>query len=427
MEKTQIKMGKSSYRKYYLDYWRTFMVLLVIIHHSYLPYVIGYDWYISDVVKTLPYTWSSITLDVFMMPIMFFIAGYFAFPSIKNGVKRFITKKIIRIVLPFFIGIIILAPIIMYISIIHYFPLWDISFFDFWLNYYFTDQYMDPSYFWFLSLLFFFFIVFAAVYAVMKRKIENTYKKSELKRVSKLSIIVFVIIFLATSIVLFYLTGLVYPDGSWYYFIDIKFIKMQITRSILYLLYFIMGIIVFIKRIELSKKFLKATPLLIILTIISTVAFRFFKFDIYIQAFFDMGFVQADLQFYNAIIHVLYCFLLFITLMAIFKKYLNRRSKVLSRLAANSYKIYIVHLVWVVIIQYSTVDIQINIFYKFLITAIGAFILSLGTGELLRLIKHAFIKTNTLLSGNIDRTSDGLIFGSDNQLKKKRKMINNGK
>lgn len=307
----------------------------------------------------------------------------------------------------------------MYISIIHYFSLWDISFFDFWLNYYFTNQYMDPSYFWFLSLLLLFFIMFAAVYAVMKRKIENTYKKSELRRVSKLSIIVFVIIFLATSIVLFYLTGLVYPDGSWYYFIDIKFIKMQITRSLLYMLYFIMGIIVFIKRIELSKKFLKATPLLIILTIISTVAFRFFKFDIYIQAFFDMGFVQADLQFYNAIIHVLYCFLIFITLMAIFKKYLNRRSKVLSRLAANSYKIYIVHLVWVVIIQYSTVDIQINIFYKFLITAIGAFILSLGTGELLRLIKHAFIKTNTLLSGNIDRTSNGLIFGSDNQLKKK--------
>ena len=321
MEKTQIKTGKYSYRKYYLDYWRTFMVLLVVIHHSYLPYVIGYDWYISDVVKTLPYTWSSITLDVFMMPIMFFIAGYFAFPSIKNGVKRFIAKKIIRIVLPFFIGIIILAPIMTYISIIHYFPLWDISFFDFWLNYYFTDQYMDPSYFWFLSLLLLFFIMFAAVYAVMKRKIENTYKRSELKRVSKLSIILFVIIFLATSIVLFYLTGLVYPDGSWYYFIDIKFIKMQITRSLLYMLYFIMGIIVFIKRIELSKKFLKATPLLIILTIISTVAFRFFKFDIYIQAFFDMGFVQADLQFYNAIIHVLYCFLIFLTLMAIFKKY----------------------------------------------------------------------------------------------------------
>ena len=396
MENSEIKMEKSPSRKFYLDYWRTFMVLLVVIHHSYLSYVIGYDWYVSDVVKALPYLWSSITLDVFMMPIMFFIAGYFAFPSIKKGLKRFIIKKIIRIALPFLIGIIFLAPIMMYLSIIHYFPLWDISFFDFWLNYYFTDQYMDPSHYWFLSLLFFFFIVFAAIYAIMRRMFENTYKKSELKKASKRSIIVFVITFLAITISLFFLTGLIYPDGYWTYFLGIKFLKVQITRLILYLLFFIMGIIVFIKRIELSKKFLKATPLLIFLTIISTVAFRFFKFEIIIQQFLDLGFLRADLQFYNAIVHVLYCFLVFITLMAIFQKYLNRHSKVLSRVAANSYKIYIVHLVWVVLIQYWIVDLQIDIFLKFLITAIGAFILSLGTSEILRLIKHSLLKTLNL-------------------------------
>jgi peptidoglycan/LPS O-acetylase OafA/YrhL len=157
-----------------------------------------------------------------------------------------------------------------------------------------------------------------------------------------------------------------------------------------------MGIIVFIKRIELSKKFLKATPLLIFLTIISTVAFRYFKFEIIIQQFLDLGFLRADLQFYNAIVHVLYCFLVFITLMAVFQKYLNRHSKVLSRVAANSYKIYIVHLVWVVLIQYWIVDLQIDIFLKFLITAIGAFILSLGTSEILRLIKHSLLKTLNL-------------------------------
>jgi len=401
MEKTQIKMGKISDRKYNMDYWRTFMVLLVVVHHSYLSYVIGYDWYVSDVVKTLSFTWSSIILDVFMMPIMFFIAGYFSFPSIKKGVKIFMLKKVFRIAIPFFIGIIFLAPVMTYISIIHYFPSWDISFFDFWLNHYFTDQFMDPSHYWFLSLLLFFFIVFAAVYAVMKRKFDNIYEKSELKPASKLSIIVFIIIFLAASIVLFYLTGLTYPDGSWTYFLGIKFLKLQITKSILYVLYFFMGIFVFIKRIEISKKFLKNIPLLIVVTIIATIAFRFFKFDIYVQQFFDLGFVTADMQFYNAIVHVLYCFLIFITLMAIFRKYLNRRSKILSRLAANSYKIYLLHLVYVVIIQYSIVDIHIDIFFKFLITAIGAFLLSWGTSELIRLMKQGFLKTKSFLSSKI--------------------------
>ena len=392
-------MGKSSTRKYFLDYWRTFMVLLVLTHHSYLPYVIGYDWYVSDVVKTLPYLWSSIIIDVFMMPIMFFLAGYFAFPSIKRGVKRFLLKKTFRIALPFLIGIIFLAPIMRYISILHYFPSWDITYLDFWLNYYFTDLYMDPSHFWFLSLLFFFFIVFAAVYAIMRRKFENIYEKSELKKASKRIIVVVVIVFLVTSIVLFYLTGLAYPDGSWTFLLGIKFLKLQITKSILYVLYFIMGIFVFIKRVELSKKFLKTIPLLIVVTSIATIAFRFFKFDIYFQQFFDLGFITPDMQFYNAIVHILYCFLIFITLMAIFKKYLNRCSKVLSRLAANSYKIYILHLVYVVIIQYWIVDIQIDIFLKFLITAIGAFVFSLVTSELIRLLKLAFTKIFSLLSG----------------------------
>jgi len=147
---------------------------------------------------------------------------------------------------------------------------------------------------------------------------------------------------------------------------------------------------VFIKRIELPKKFLKATPLLIILTIVSTVAYIFFKFDIIIPAYFYWGFLPADLQFYNAIVHVLYCFVIFITLMAVFQKYLNRRSKILSRVAVNSYKIYIVHLVWVVIIQYMLLEIQIGVIFKFLIVVIGAFGLSLVTGELIRLIKLAF-------------------------------------
>jgi peptidoglycan/LPS O-acetylase OafA/YrhL len=71
----------------------------------------------------------------------------------------------------------------------------------------------------------------------------------------------------------------------------------------------------------------------------------------------------------------------------------------LSRLAANSYKIYILHLVYVVIIQYWIVDIQIDIFLKFLITAIGAFVFSLVTSELIRLLKLAFTKIFSLLSG----------------------------
>lgn len=380
----------SSARVYYLDYLRAFIILVVIIHHSLLPYVIGFDWTINDAVKTFPYTLACNINDVFMMPIMFFIAGYFAFPSIKKGVKNFISNKVIHILLPFFIGITFLAPIISYLGAIHR-GIINVSFTYYWSNVYFK-YFINPHHFWFLSSLFFFFMVFSLVYSLMKNKLESIYEKSQLNPVSLTSIILFVILFLAISILLFYYAGRKYPDGSWYG--GYKFIVFQITRWTEYILYFTMGVIVFIKRIEFSNKFLKFVPLLIFVTILSTLIFCVFKFQIYYSP--DMGLLKANIQFYNAIVHVIYCFIIFIMLMTFFKKYLNRPLKVLSRLASNSYVVYIVHMVYTILIQYYIFDMQIHIFYKFLITIIGTIIMSLVTSKIiLKLISISpFSKAN---------------------------------
>ena len=363
-------------RVYYMDYLRAFIVVMVVIHHSVLPYVMNLDWLVNSAVKSLPCTLLIMVNDVFMMPSMFFIAGYFAFPSMKKGIKYFVFNKVIRIVLPFFIGITFLAPIISYIGAIYH-KILDVSFIYYWSNVYFKD-FINPHHFWFLSLLFVFFCVFAAVYALIKNKIEGIYEKSKLEPARVRSIIFFVIFFLATAVALFYLTGRKYPDGSWY--ANFKFIIFQATRSTGYLLYFTMGIIVFIKRITFSKKFLNFLSLFIVVTIIASAPFLYFKFQIY---YAGMGFLKTNIQFYNAMIHVFYCFLVFITLTAVFKKYLDRASRALSRLSRNSYMIYIVHMVYTILIQYYIIDIEIPVFLKILITAIGTLAMSIATSELL--------------------------------------------
>jgi fucose 4-O-acetylase-like acetyltransferase len=349
-----------------------------LFSHASLPYVKGISWVTRDIIKSLPLGAAYNIIGIFIMPLLFFIAGYFALPSIKKGIGYFISNKVIRIAVPFFLGIIFLAPIISYIDIVRRGQI--ISYIDYWSNVYFKD-FMQPWHFWFLSTLFFFFILFVIVYAIMGKKLNSIYERSKSQQIHVGNIIIFIILFLAIAIALFYFTGRKFPD---YVFVEVfKFITFRVTRSALYILYFVMGIIVFIKRIDFSKRFLKYTPLFIVLTIASSVGYYFFKYRIFITG---SEMLKARVQLYNSAVHVLYGFLIIITLMMIFRSYLNRPSKILSRLAANSYIVYIVHLVYTIIIQHFIFNIRLNLYLKFFITLIATIILSLLTSELIRKI-----------------------------------------
>jgi len=367
---------KSSQRIYYLDYLRAFIVFVVIVLHSLLPFVIGYDWTINEPVKSLFLSNISTMIDVFIMPIMFFIAGYFAFPSIRKGVKGFIQGKVIRIVIPFFIGILFLAPIISYLGLIQHSVI-NMSYFTFYSTVLFNHQ-MNFQHYWFLSSLFLFFMVFALVYSVFKSKLEAIYEKSKTQAVSDRSILIFILGFLMIAIVLFYLIGRILPDGSWNTFF--VFFSMQMTRWSNYALYFGLGVIVFIKRINIAQFILKHTFGIIMLAVSVNYLFLSFKYSVYWAS--DSAPSLAIVQFYNASIHVLYCFVSLLTLLFFFQ-YLNKPNKVLARLANNSFNVYLVHMVYTVIIQFFLFNIQMDIYLKFVITFIATIILSLATSELI--------------------------------------------
>lgn len=58
-------------------------------------------------------------LDVFQMPVFFFVAGYFAFSSLnKLGWRRFINAKLRRIGIPWLLAIIFVIPMI-FSKIVH--------------------------------------------------------------------------------------------------------------------------------------------------------------------------------------------------------------------------------------------------------------------------------------------------------------------
>jgi hypothetical protein len=99
---------------------RYLMVILVLVFHSGASY--------GSIVALWPYHDPNPTefvdilmmiLDVFMMSILFFIAGYFALPSLqKKGGRRFLEDKFKRLGIPWLVVIILVLPVLDYI---HYY------------------------------------------------------------------------------------------------------------------------------------------------------------------------------------------------------------------------------------------------------------------------------------------------------------------
>ena len=76
----------TSNRMVFLDNLRAFVVVLVIVLHgsmSYMAYAPSW-WYVLDPQNSLLFTMLVLVVDVPIMPIMFFIAGYFALPSLQK-------------------------------------------------------------------------------------------------------------------------------------------------------------------------------------------------------------------------------------------------------------------------------------------------------------------------------------------------------
>jgi len=369
----------SSKRIYFLDYLRVFIVFMVIFLHSLLPFVMGYEWVINDADKIFFFTSASTTIDVFIMPIMFFIAGYFAFPSIRKGIKNFVVGKIFHILIPWAIGILFLAPIISYMGLVERGAI-DISYLTYWTS----GQFLNPfsqHHFWFLISLFLFFMIFTLVYAILEKQLERIYEASKEHQPSTRNIAIFIVLIISASIGLYYLAGRYYPDGTWYTFFYV--ITIQVTRWTGYVLYFIAGIVIFIKRVDLKARFAKGALLLSCAMVFISNVFTDFKFRLYFTP--DKAYLRPEVQFYNAIVHVIFCFAVFITLVSLFA-YFDRPIRYLQRLAKNSYTIYIVHMVYTVILQYYVVRLNLDVFTKFFIIMGGTLILSIATAELISVV-----------------------------------------
>lgn len=366
-----------------------------------------------------------IPLDVFLLLILFFIAGYFALPSLnKKGVKQFLTSKLKRLGLPLIIGILFVLPILDYIHYRHSATFSGVAssgLSEYWIScvtkigefnlgllnindpFYMPDQFYQ-HYLWFLSVLIVFFIALSGFYFLKKEWIFDQTKSSKQSQIFGKS---FQKVFILSGILLsgYYYVIIQFVPSEATFFTMGNIIQLQPARLGLYFGGFLLGIIAFtknwFKNEEIPTTVFKAgsaTVLLLLGTILTG------------KLYFDSVIPSSEVQLAFALMYNFLCLSTLLLLITTAKKYWNTPSKAHQKLTLNSYNIYLFHYAPIIIIQLllsseSTIPAIIKSIIVFTMTLIICF----GLSEYIVRPLHYKIKTIQQKIQTSKMTSDPII------------------
>jgi Acyltransferase family len=220
-----------------LDRARTFIILLVLLHHS----VINYTWFgHGDPMRWLGFDLVVLFNDSFFMAFMFFISGLFVRDSlIRKGSAIFLRDRAWRLGVPFLISIFVLMPIAYYPTFLRYHlpGTTDFNFLHFWWRTLTVGPWPSgPA--WFLWVLLALDVIAAAVWSMAPR---ITPALGQLIFATRKRPITAFGIFLMVSITAYLPMHLAFGDTSWLE--PGRFpLPIQTSRILLYPAYFFAGV-----------------------------------------------------------------------------------------------------------------------------------------------------------------------------------------
>jgi len=363
---------EDSKRIYFLDTLRSFVIFLVIFYHVTIHYVTPFQLPMF-VRNDFPKAYGSFFGIIFMITngptlnsIMFFIAGYFAVaPLIKKGPKHFFKDKLMRLGIPYVIGVIILTPLAQFIA----YRSWgnSMNYFKYWFGEFFKPQHYLQYQFWFLGVLLFFMIILSLVFSVFKNKFEALEIKAE-----KPSLL-FPICYIAIT------TGLYIAAEHFYSavnFTNLYVIYFQTVMLLVYAAYFCLGIYAYQKdwfKAGYKPKVFPWTMIYIIsiliylITLITLIRNDSSPNPAIIRPIMDLSF---NVSIFSALL----------MLLAFCQKYWNGGTPLLRGISKSSYSTYCVHFLIVCILIYVSRSVPLPLFPKYFIQIVAAIVISWGMG-----------------------------------------------
>jgi glucan biosynthesis protein C len=336
----------------FLDHIRYLMVLLVVVCHSVAAYsAVAPHWGVHDT-QFLAADLIRELLDVFMMPVLFFVAGYFALPVLeKKGVWWFLKDKVKRLLIPWAVVVLVVTPLVFYdqpgqlVRPFRSYWLWYVARFQGQLGFLAPTQ-PNQSIFWFLSLLFIFFGLFVLVRAATGRWWGRAALASQATW-DHSSLVALALFGLLTSAA--YFVGLLlFPDTSWFTLGLV--LQFQPTRLALLAGYFALGVYAqsrgwFAQENRLGSPILWGVLSAALAVVYLVVGHRVFA-DPARTPHLPVGFLLAF-----AFIRSFLLLSLLIAFVSFGVRYWNRSRGFDRQLAATSYNIYLTHIWFVVLAQ----------------------------------------------------------------------------
>jgi hypothetical protein len=220
-----------------LDRARTFITLLVVLHHSVINYThFGH----GDRMRWLGFDLVVLFNDSFFMACMFFISGLFVCGSLaRRRPEDFLGRRAWRLGVPFLVSIFVVMPIAYYPSFVRYHlsGTTDFNFLHFWWHTLTIGPWPSGSA-WFLWVLLALDAIAALLWAAAPRMIEGLGRLIYALRDRPLTAFFWFLVF---TIIIYLPMRLMFGDSSWlvpgHYPLPI-----QTSRILLYAGYFFAGV-----------------------------------------------------------------------------------------------------------------------------------------------------------------------------------------
>jgi hypothetical protein len=213
-----------------LDRTRTFLTLVVLLHHAVIPYTyFGH----TDPKSWIGFDFVVTATDSFFMAMFFFLSGLFVWPSLGHKSPAiFLRDRLLRLGLPFAIAAFTVIPIAYYAISLRHHP--EIGFSEYWWKTITVGPWPSGP-IWFVWVLLAFDLTACLAYRLSPRLVDPINRLSQ--RGFEQPAVFFLFLLAVTAVV--YIPALLYFGGNrWFEFGPFS---IQASRILLYAAYFFIG------------------------------------------------------------------------------------------------------------------------------------------------------------------------------------------
>jgi hypothetical protein len=373
---------KAKARNLSLDRARTFLTLVVLLHHAVIPYTyFGH----TDPTSWIGFDVVVLATDSFFMAMFFFLSGLFTWPGIaRKAPQVFLRDRLLRLGLPFAIAALTVIPLAYYAIALRQNP--ELTFAAFWWKTVTAGPWPSGP-IWFVWVLLAFDLTASLLYRVSAHLIDPGNRVS--LRGFEQPVVFWLMLAVVSAIV--YVPALLYFGGNrWFEFGPFS---VQASRILLYFAYFFIGVSVGAANFDrgilsADGQLPKSRWLCVVATLIP---YGLMWGMIYVKREI-LGNPDVQPHWYQAIYGTLFVLFSAAILLAILAFFLHSKTpgpNLLDRMQADAYGMFLVHYPIALWLQYALFDTAWPAIAKAAIGFVLTVLLSWGVTAGLRKIPGA--------------------------------------